>query len=95
MPDALTKFVFELVAYGGGAAVIAYLLFQFLGKTWIENKFAQQLKQLEHQQAYLKHGKNSMKHMDSLTRLLLHYRVIRIWIGWILRNVLSFFQYLS
>lgn len=51
MPDALTKFVVELVAYGGGAAVIAYLLFQFLGKTWIENKFAQQLKQLEHQQA--------------------------------------------
>lgn len=39
------------MAYGGGAAVIAYLIFQFLGKSWIENKFAQKLEQYKHQQA--------------------------------------------
>lgn len=33
------------------ASVVAYLLFQYLGKTWIENKFAQRLDQLKHQQA--------------------------------------------
>lgn len=40
-----------MVAYGGSGAIVAYLLFQFLGKTWIENKFAQRLDQLKHQQA--------------------------------------------
>lgn len=39
------------MAYGGGAAFIAYLLFQYLGKTWIENKFSERLDQLRHQQA--------------------------------------------
>lgn len=51
MPDVILKFIGEVVAYGGGAAAIAYLIFQFLGKSWIENKFAEKLKQLEHQQA--------------------------------------------
>lgn len=45
------KFVLQMLAYGGGSAVVAYLLFQRLGKTWIENKFAQRLDQLRHQQA--------------------------------------------
>lgn len=49
--DVLLKFLGEVLAYGGGAAGVAYLLFQFLGKTWIENKFAQRLDQLKHQQA--------------------------------------------
>ncbi|MGH8502635.1 MAG: hypothetical protein ACREVE_09210 [Gammaproteobacteria bacterium] len=49
--DQLVKFLWELVAYGGGAAAISYLLFQYLGKTWIENKFSQKLDQLRHQQA--------------------------------------------
>jgi hypothetical protein len=40
-----------MLVYGGGSAVVAYLLFQWLGKTWIENKFAQRLEQLRHQQA--------------------------------------------
>ena len=51
MPDELVKFLFELLAYGGGSAAIAYLLFQYLGKTWIENKFAQKLEQLRHEHA--------------------------------------------
>jgi hypothetical protein len=49
--DPILRFLGEVVAYGGGAAVIAYLVFQFLGKSWIENKFAQRLEQHKHQQA--------------------------------------------
>ena len=41
----------EIVAYGGGAALIAYFTFQFLGKTWIENQFARSLERHRHQQA--------------------------------------------
>lgn len=51
MTEQALKFIGELVAYGGGSAVVAYLLFQYLGKTWIENKFSQRLDQLKHQQA--------------------------------------------
>lgn len=47
--------VFELlgkvVAIGGGSATVAYLIFQHLGKTWIENKLAQRLDQHKHLQA--------------------------------------------
>jgi hypothetical protein len=49
--DEITKFILQMIAYGGGSATVAYLLFQWLGKTWIENKFAQRLDQLRHQQA--------------------------------------------
>ncbi|NDP48543.1 MAG: hypothetical protein GZ085_09190 [Sulfuriferula multivorans] len=49
--DQLLGFLVRMLAYGGGSAVIAYLLFQYFGKTWIENKFAQRLDQLRHQQA--------------------------------------------
>lgn len=40
-----------MVAYGGGGAAVAYLLFQHLGKSWIESKFAARLDELRHQQA--------------------------------------------
>lgn len=50
MSNILMFFV-ELAAYGSGAVVMAYLTFQYLGKTWIENKFAQRLDQLKHQRA--------------------------------------------
>lgn len=49
--DEVMKFFLALLAYGGGAAAIAYGLFQWLGKTWIENKFAERLRLLEHDQA--------------------------------------------
>ena len=45
------NFLLQILAYSGGSAAIAYLLFQWLGKTWIENKFEQRLDQLRHQQA--------------------------------------------
>lgn len=49
--DAVVKFLLQMLAYGGGSTAVAYLLFQWLGKTWIENKFAQRLDQLRHQHA--------------------------------------------
>lgn len=49
--DEIMKFVLQMLAYGGGSAAVAYFLFQWLGKTWIENKFSQRLDQLRHQQA--------------------------------------------
>lgn len=49
--DEMTKFLLQMIAFGGGSAAVAYLLFQWLGKTWIENKFAQRLDHLRHQQA--------------------------------------------
>jgi len=49
--DETVSFLFQILAYGGGSAAVAYLLFQWLGKTWIENKFAQRLDQLKHEQA--------------------------------------------
>lgn len=45
------EFLFEIIAYGGGSAAVSYFLFQWLGKTWIENKFKERLDQLRHQQA--------------------------------------------
>ncbi len=49
--DEVLKFIGQLVAYGGGSVAIAYLAFQFLGKSWIEAKFAERLEQLRHDQA--------------------------------------------
>jgi hypothetical protein len=49
--DELMKFILQMLAYGGGSTATAYLLFQWLGRKWIENKFAQRLDQLRHQQA--------------------------------------------
>lgn len=49
--DQVFAFLGKVIAYGGGSAAIAYLLFQYLGKTWIENKFAEKLEQLRHSQA--------------------------------------------
>jgi len=49
--DQILKFLGQVVAYGGGGGAIAYLLFQYLGKNWIENKFSQRLEQLRHDQA--------------------------------------------
>jgi hypothetical protein len=49
--DKMFEIFGQVVAYGGGSAAIAYLLFQYLGKSWIENKFNQRLEQLRHDQA--------------------------------------------
>ena len=48
--DILFEVLGKIIAYGGGSAAVAYLLFQYLGKGWIENKFNERLQQLQHQQ---------------------------------------------
>jgi hypothetical protein len=49
--NAIFGFVFKVLAYGGGSAAVAYLIFQYLGKSWLDSKFAEKLEQLRHQQA--------------------------------------------
>lgn len=49
--DEITKFLLQILAYGGGLVGVTYLLLQWLGKTWIENKLAQRLDEFRHQQA--------------------------------------------
>lgn len=39
----------QLVAAGGGGAAIAFVLFQYLSKSWLDNKFAERLAALQHQ----------------------------------------------
>lgn len=54
MPSHMNEiyaFIGNVVAYGGGGAAVAYLLFQFLGKSWIENRFKERLEALKHDQA--------------------------------------------
>jgi hypothetical protein len=47
--ESLWGFVTGLIAYGGGATVIAYFVFQFLGKSWLDNKFEKGLENFKHQ----------------------------------------------
>lgn len=49
--EPVLAFLGSVLAYGGGGAAAAYLMFQFLGKSWIESKFASKLEQLRHAQA--------------------------------------------
>jgi len=49
--DEILRFLGGVIAYGGGGAVVAYFIFKFLAKSWIESKFAQRLEQHKHQQA--------------------------------------------
>lgn len=44
------QLILEILAYGGGAATVAYLIFRFLGQSWIESKFAQSLANHKHEQ---------------------------------------------
>lgn len=43
MGQQIWSFVGKVVTAGGGGAVVAYAIFRFLGKGWIENKFAKEL----------------------------------------------------
>lgn len=50
--DALIlSFIGKVVAYGGGGAAVAYTVFIFFGKKWLENKFAQKLQEYKHAQS--------------------------------------------
>jgi len=50
MIGTLFAFVGKIFIYGGGTVAIAYGLFIFLGKKWIENKFATQLEEYKTKQ---------------------------------------------
>ncbi len=50
MEEEVAKFIGNALAYGGGGAGVAYLLFRYLGASWIENKFSMQLEQFKHEQ---------------------------------------------
>jgi hypothetical protein len=47
--ESLWSFIAGIVAYGGGATVIAYFAFQFFGKSWLDNKFAKGLEKFRHE----------------------------------------------
>jgi hypothetical protein len=49
--DQVLAMLGGVVLYAGSAATAAYLLFQFLGKKWIENKFSQRLEAFKHLQS--------------------------------------------
>ena len=48
--EQLWVYVGQIIAVGGGGAVISYLLFQQYGKAWLENKFSQRMEELRHEQ---------------------------------------------
>jgi len=50
MIGTLFAFLGKIFIYGGGTVAIAYGLFIFLGKKWIENKFATQLEEYKTKQ---------------------------------------------
>jgi len=48
--DSIFQFLGQIIAIGGGAAAVAYLIFMFLGRKWIEAKFQERLERLKHEQ---------------------------------------------
>ena len=51
MVEQILTFLGKVLAYGGGAAAIAYLIFLFVGKKWIESQFQDRLEQSRHEHA--------------------------------------------
>ena len=45
------KFLVQLIAYGGGAVAIAYVVFIFLGKNVVENWFSKRMEAYKNAQA--------------------------------------------
>jgi hypothetical protein len=49
--EQVLNFIVEVLAVGGGAAAVAYLLFQHLGKSWLDSKFHERLETVRQQHA--------------------------------------------
>jgi hypothetical protein len=49
--DQVLRFLGEVVIYGGGSAAVAFVLFQYLGKGWIDARFSERLEAFKHEQA--------------------------------------------
>ena len=50
MENEIIRFLSKILAYGGGGAAVAYCIFSFLGKKWIENRFSKRLEEYRHAQ---------------------------------------------
>jgi len=50
MNDEILKFIGEIIAYGGSATFIAYMVFKHLSNKWIENKFKEKLESYKTEQ---------------------------------------------
>jgi hypothetical protein len=48
MAQQVGSFVLELLAYAGGSTALAFLVFKTLGEKWLDNKFRERLKLVEH-----------------------------------------------
>ena len=46
--NIIFEYLGKFILYGGGSVAIAYVLFMFMGKKWIENKFKENLQELKH-----------------------------------------------
>jgi len=56
----------RLLVAGGGGAVVAYSIFRFLGKSWLDQHFKKQLEQLKHdQQTELEHTRHEINALFS------------------------------
>ena len=51
MSDQILRYLGEIIANVTVAVGVAFLFFRYLGKRWIESKFAERLEQFKHQQA--------------------------------------------
>jgi hypothetical protein len=49
MDEVILKFLGKVLAYGGGGAAAAYLVFTFLGRKWIDSRFAERLETYKHE----------------------------------------------
>jgi hypothetical protein len=48
--EQLFQFLGKVALYGGGSVALAFAVFRYLGKSWIENKFAKSLEEFKHEQ---------------------------------------------
>lgn len=48
MGQQVGAFILELVAYAGGSTALAFLVFKTLGDKWLDNRFKERLKLVEH-----------------------------------------------
>jgi hypothetical protein len=48
MPPEVSTFFLQLIAYAGGSAALAFLIFKTLGEKWLDTRFTARLKRVEH-----------------------------------------------
>src|SRR5271154_6132179 len=86
----------QLITVAGGGAIIGFALFQWLGKKWLETRFAKNLELFKHEQSQeierLRYRINAL--MDRTTKLHQHeFEVIpEVWdkLGTAMSGVMSF-----